>query len=144
MPDTSASQAADIRLPCPPYPFSIREQALLDAMKAIVTETMDWPVIDPINDDSSLPAELTKAATAALAAYGAWPFKLGEFSCVLCVNCAYIIDAKSSHPRCAAPQASINLVDGYRGTNCLSERENGGFCGPRGRAFVAAPAEVAP
>lgn len=113
-------------------------------MKAIVIETMPYPVKRPISGNSYLPDELTKAATSALAAYDAWPPKTNEFSCVLCVNCAYIIDANHSNPRCTAPQADISLVDGYRGTSCMHERENGGLCGPRGRAFVAAPAEVAP
>lgn len=49
---------------------STRERALLDALQAIVMETMDCPIDHPISNDSYLPEKLIGQAQAALACYG--------------------------------------------------------------------------
>lgn len=49
---------------------SAREQALLNALRAIVNETSDYPSVPPLSFDSYLPVELILTATKALEAYG--------------------------------------------------------------------------
>jgi hypothetical protein len=52
-------------------PVTEREHALLDALRRVVAETMDWPPVPPVSSDSYLPPELVAAAQDALHAYGA-------------------------------------------------------------------------
>jgi len=52
-------------------PPTEREQALIDALKAIVTETMDYPPQRPFAFDSSLPVTMVWQAQRALDLYGA-------------------------------------------------------------------------
>lgn len=46
-----------------------REQRLIDALQAIVRETMDYPPVAPISSDSYLPFTLLAFAQRALADY---------------------------------------------------------------------------
>ena len=48
---------------------TLREQALIAALQAIVLETMDYPPVRPYTGDSYLPPHLQKQACDALAAY---------------------------------------------------------------------------
>lgn len=50
--------------------ISPREQALINALKAIVTETMAYPAIRPQCADSYLPEDMILAGIAALGRYG--------------------------------------------------------------------------
>ena len=50
-------------------PITAREQALIDALAAIVRETMDYPPVAPDSSDSYLPNHFVEAATLALAKY---------------------------------------------------------------------------
>jgi hypothetical protein len=48
---------------------SVRESVVLAALLIIVAETMDYPPLPPLSDDSYLPSQLIEAAQAALALY---------------------------------------------------------------------------
>lgn len=50
-------------------PTTAREQALIAALRAIVTETMDYPPKAPLSSDSYLPSPMVEAAVLALARY---------------------------------------------------------------------------
>lgn len=57
--------------------ISDREQALINALKAIVAETMAYPATPPQSADSYLPEDMILAGIAALARYGAAPLSAG-------------------------------------------------------------------
>lgn len=56
--------------PAKGLPPTEREQALIDALQAIVRETMDYPPIAPVSSDSYLPSPMVEFAMRALAGYG--------------------------------------------------------------------------
>lgn len=49
---------------------SAREQALINALKAIVAETMAYPATRPQSSDSYLPEDMVLAGISALGGYG--------------------------------------------------------------------------
>jgi hypothetical protein len=51
-------------------PITDREQQLIAALRAIVTETMCYPPQAPISDDSYIPADLVRLGQSALCRYG--------------------------------------------------------------------------
>lgn len=51
-------------------PYSLREQRLINALQAIVRETMDYPPVRPVSGFSSLPSEMVVNAQKALGGYG--------------------------------------------------------------------------
>ena len=53
-----------------PQPYSLREQRLINALQAIVRETMDYPPVRPYDSFSNLPPHLVANAQKALGAYG--------------------------------------------------------------------------
>lgn len=53
-----------------PKEISRRERALIDALQAIVRETMDFPPVRPVSLDSYLPQLYVAIAQEALAMYG--------------------------------------------------------------------------
>lgn len=50
--------------------YTAREQGLLDALRAMVIEAMDYPPQRPQGDDSHLPAHMVEQGQQALALYG--------------------------------------------------------------------------
>ena len=50
-------------------PITAREQALIEALVAIVRETMDYPPVAPVSSDSYLPNHFVEAAMLALVKY---------------------------------------------------------------------------
>ena len=53
-----------------PTPQDPTPNALIEALKAIVAETMDYPAVRPLSSQSYLPEPLVARAVAALAMYG--------------------------------------------------------------------------
>jgi hypothetical protein len=50
--------------------YSLREQRLINALQAIVVETMAYPPVRPYDSESFLPSQLIENAQKALGGYG--------------------------------------------------------------------------
>lgn len=126
---------------------SLREQRLISALSAIITEVMDYPATKPISGDSYLPPHMITQAQDALADYADYLENQPESTAAgvgpLCIRCVYATKGKGSNLNCVHPQASYSLVDGLTPTKCWTGRAYGNFCGPRGAGFVATSAKGA-
>lgn len=137
-------------------PVSLREQALLTILAAIVEETTEFPKLKPYSGDSYLPPHMMAQAQKALSAYKpeagtAPPASQTEAAQIapVCTLCRHSVWEKDS----AFPQAA-DLYCGHSQAirnggkpliNCAIERSSQGyFCGPQGWCFAASNTSEVP